>query len=365
MIPTPFRISGGGLARVRASVLPLPFLALALLPRAAWAASPDSAIADPAPTVGFDRPFYAGAFLGDAETRTERIERSIDAFGRMVGKRPALVKSFHALDADFSDRGWSGQMVRRIRTAGSTPYVALDLRYPGAPRRGLLDAINAGRADAHLVRAARGLAGTGMVLIEPGWEMNGRWDYGWQGALNGDAAGPARYQQAFRRVVEIFRREGATNVKWVFAPNVGNPVGGPAGERHWNWYARYYPGDRYVDYLGPHGYNGPSVWGHPWSDFSTVFDGPAADRILSDLERRYPGKPIIIGEFASEEGRGQAKGEWITRAFDTMRRHRSVVGAIWFNARKEADWRIESSRASLDAYRAVMRDPNVRSTFTR
>ena len=364
MLQTAPRLIGGGPARVRAAALLLSALALAISPRAAWAASSDSIPGGPPSTAGFDRPFFAGAFLGDAATRTERIEGSIDQFARMVGKRPALVKSFHRLDADFSERGWSGQMLRRIRGAGSTPYVALDLGYAGAPGRGLLDAINAGRADALIVRAARGMAGAGTVLVEPGWEMNGRWDYGWQGVMNGDAAGPARYRRAFQRVVDIFRREGATNVKWVFAPNVGNPVAnGAAGERHWNWYGHYYPGDRYVDYLGPHGYNGPSVWGGGWAQFENVFDGPSADRVLSDLERRWPTKPIIIGEFASEEARG--KGEWITRAYETMRRHRNVVGAIWFNARKEADWRIESSRASLDAYRAVMRDPNVRSTFTR
>jgi hypothetical protein len=92
-----------------------------------------------------------------------------------------------------------------------------------------------------------------------------------------------------------------------------------------------------------------------------VFDG--SDRMLSDLERRWPNKPVIIGEFATEEGRGDAKGAWIAQAYATMRRHRNVVGAIWFNARKEADWRIESSRTSLDAYRAVMRDPSIQTAF--
>ncbi len=339
--------SGRGRAFLRASVL-APLAALAL-PAAAFADAPG----DP-PAESFDRPFYAGAFLGDDATRPERIERSIDAFARTVGKRPALVKSFHRLDADFSDRGWSGQMLRRISRAGSTSYVALDLRYPGAPGRNLLDAINAGRADRFLAAAARGMAGAGTVLVEPGWEMNGRWDYGWQGVHNGSAAGPAKYRQAFQRVVEIFHREGAGNVRWVFAPNVGNPAGGA-----WNHYSQYYPGDRYVDFLGPHGYNSPRVWGGSWASFETLFDG---DRMLTELERRWPNKPIIIGEFASDEAGGD-KGRWIADAFATMRRHRNVVGAIWFNMRKEADWRVDSSRGALDAYRAVMRDPNVRTAF--
>lgn len=321
--------------------------------------------ADPSDAALFDRPFFIGAYLGDTDTRGEAVESGIGRFARMVGKRPAFVKTFHNLDVDFSDRGWGGQLVRRTAAAGSTPFLALDLRFRGAPRHGLLDAINSGRADAHLVRIARGLGSVrGTVLVSPGWEMNGRWDFAWQGVYNGNQAAPAKYAAAFQRMVTIFRREGARNVKWVFSPNVGNPLAlGSVGPSHWNWYGHYYPGDAYVDYLGPHGYNGPSVWGGAYQTFATVFEGRDSDNILNDLERRFPRKQIIIGEFASQEARGYDKGAWIAEAFATLRRHPNVVGAIWFHTRKEADWRIDSSRSSLDAFRTVMRDPNVRDSF--
>ncbi|MBD0319212.1 MAG: hypothetical protein ICV87_02695 [Gemmatimonadetes bacterium] len=281
--------------------------------------------ADPSAPALFDRPFYIGAYLGDTDHRGEAVESGIGRFARMVGKRPALVKTFHNLDVDFSDRGWAGQLVRIARGLGSV---------------------------------------RGPVLVSPGWEMNGRWNFAWQGVYNGNQAAPAKYAAAFRRMVTIFRREGARNVKWVFSPNVGNPLAlGSVGPSHWNWYGHYYPGDAYVDYLGPHGYNGPSVWGGAYQTFATVFEGRDSDNILNDLERRFPRKQIIIGEFASQEARGYDKGAWIAEAFATLRRHRNVVGAIWFHTRKEADWRIDSSRSSLDAFRTVMRDPNVRDTF--
>jgi endoglucanase len=343
-------------ARVRAAVMAA--LVLASFPR--------SAHADPLPDAPlFNRPFYIGAYLGDTDTRGEAVESGIGRFARMVGKRPAFVKTFHDLEVDFSERGWGGQLVRRTVATGSTPYLALDLRFRGAPSRGLLDAINAGRADAQLVRMARGLAGVrGTVLMAPGWEMNGRWNYAWQGIYNGEAAAPARYVAAYRHIVTIFRREGAHNVKWVFSPNVGNPLARySAGPGHWNWYGHYYPGDQFVDYLGPHGYNGPSVWGGAYQTFATVFNGRDSDNILADLEARYPRKKIIIGEFASQEARGFDKGAWISEAFATLRQHRNVIGAIWFHTRKEADWRIDSSRTSVEAFRTVMRDPNVRDSF--
>jgi hypothetical protein len=40
-----------------------------------------------------------------------------------------------------------------------------------------------------------------------------------------------------------------------------------------------------------------------------------------------------------------------------------VVGAVWFNANKEADWRVDSSPASLQAYQAAMAQAGVQTAF--
>jgi hypothetical protein len=323
----------------------------------------------PAPTPtppSADRPFYAGVYLGDAATKAENVAASIASFAKLTGKQPALVKSFHRVDCDFAATGWCGQLVRNVAGTGATPYLALDLNWAGAPSTGLLDAIAAGKADAVLAAAARGIAGVGKtVLVEPAWEMNGNWSYTWQGVANGgDANAPARYAAAWRRVVDVFRQNGAGNVRWVFNPNVGNPLTHQAtGAGSWNWYANYYPGDAYVDYVGAHGYNGPSVWGGSWQDFGTMTDGAGADHMLSDLAARYPTKPIILGELASQEGAAGQKGQWIADAYAKMRANPHVAGAVWFNANKEADWRVESSAASLAAYQSVVAAAAVRTAF--
>ena len=318
--------------------------------------------AAPSPSV---QPFFGGAFLGDASSTPERIGPAIREFAQRSGKHPSLVKTFHNLECDWAANAWCGQLLRAVRTAGSTNYLAIDLRWTGAPERGLLDAINSGAADARLAGMARGFAAFGdVVLLEPAWEMNGNWAYAWQGVLNGgDADAPAKYRAAWRRIVDVFRREGATNVRWVFNPNVGNPVAAGAGTGHWNWYGNYYPGDAYVDYVGAHGFNAPKVWGGPWQSFGEMFDGARADNILSDLVRRYPTKPIIVGEFATDEGSGDAKARWITDAYRALLNHPNVVGAVWFNMDKEADWRIESSPAAEAAFRAAMAEPRIRVSF--
>jgi hypothetical protein len=270
------------------------------------------------------------------------------------------------MECDFGPGGWCGRLLGEIAAAGATNYVALDLKWAGAPATGVLSAIAAGAADGEIARIARQFAGMRqLLLLEPGWEMNGNWSYTWQGIANGaDQRGPQRYVAAWRRIVDIFRREGATNVRWVFNPNTGNPVNGQgAGRAHWNWYANYYPGDAYVDYVGAHGFNGSTAWGGRWQDFATMFESAHADYMLMDLATRYPSKPIIIGELASDDAPGHNKGEWISEAFRRLRSHPNVVGAVWFNMNKEADWRVNSSPQALEAYRAAMREPGIATTF--
>jgi len=164
------------------------------------------------------RPFYAGAYLGDANSTPQTIAAAIRGFGTLTGKQPALVKTFHSLNCDFTSAGWCGQVLRAAASTGATNYVALDLKWTGAPSGGVLDAIVAGQADARLAAVAQGIRSVGsLVMLEPGWEMNGNWSYAWQGVLNGnDAGAPAKYAAAWRHVVDVFRAQGADNVRWVF-----------------------------------------------------------------------------------------------------------------------------------------------------
>jgi endoglucanase len=336
-----------------------PLAALALL--AACADVPTRSDRAAPPADGPAAPFYAGAFLGDAESTPERIAPAIRDFGARTGTRLTLVKTFHDLECDFAPSGWCGRVLREVHGAGAASYLAIDVRWRGAPDGGVLSAIAAGHADGRLASIARDLAAFGEpVLLEPAWEMNGDWAYAWQGVENGAGPGaPAAFRAAWRHIVEVFRREGATNVRWVFNPNVGNPVAMGAGPSHWNWYANYYPGDDYVDFVGAHGFNAPRLWGGAWRGFLDTFDGPLADRALSDMKARYPGKPLIVGEMASEEGAGDAKAEWIAEAYRALVADPRVAGAVWFDMDKEADWRLRSSPSAEAAYRRAVAGPRV------
>jgi len=167
--------------------------------------------------------------------------------------------------------------------------------------------------------------------------MNGSWAP-WEAGVNGNT--PQQYVAAWRHVHDIFAAHGATNVKWVWGPNVFG--GGSAVD-----FTPYYPGSKVVDVLALDGYN----WGalDVWQTYSQVF-GSSYD-VLVKLD---PRKPVMIAETASTELGGD-KAAWITSAYtrEIPRRTPRVKIVVWFNIKKETDWRVESSLASLAAYRAV------------
>ena len=82
----------------------------------------------------------------------------------------------------------------------------------------------------------------------------------------------------------------------------------------------------------------------------------------ADLKARYPGKPIILGELAAEESTD--KGAWIRDAYLNMLSDPQVVGAVWFNMAKEADWRVNSNPSSAGAYRQMMMLAAVKDQYT-
>ena len=72
-----------------------------------------------------------------------------------------------------------------------------------------------------------------------------------------------------------------------------------------------------------------------------------------------PGKPVMIAETGCTE-QGGNKADWITQAFfDEIPNNFPMLKLIvWFDFNKETDWRINSSSATLQAYRNVVASPS-------
>lgn len=267
--------------------------------------------------------------------------RVMDEYAALVGQRPSIVMWYRSLVLPLM---FSSETTN-LKAKGGTPMVSLepvDAEGNDIP----LSQIAAGRYDGYLHEAAEAAKSWGgRILIRFAYEMNLNpsagipWGGG-PGAYSGNS--PADFIAAWRHAVGIFRSDGASNAEWVWAPNVND------GEIP---FQQYFPGDEWVDDVGLDGYNWGSAFaskGHSWLSLGDTFSSSYAT--LTQLSS----KPVIITETASAEQGGE-KAAWIREGFlnELPRLFPRVSGVVWFDVQKEADWRVDSSEASLAAFREV------------
>ncbi|MGN6688921.1 MAG: glycoside hydrolase family 26 protein [Actinomycetales bacterium] len=203
-----------------------------------------------------------------------------------------------------------------------------------------VDMLASGSYDDYYRAWAQALASLGQpVYLRFAHEMNGTW-YPWAAQANGNTA--TAYVNAWRHVHDVFAAAGATNVRWVWSPNVSYTGSTPLAE--------LYPGDAYVDVVALDGYNwgtsgGPGVW----QTASQIFDAS-----LAELSALAPAKPVWIAETASSEA-GGSKAAWVSDFFGWLAAHPQITTFVWFDMEKEADWRIDSSSTSAAAFASGLR----------
>jgi beta-mannanase len=267
--------------------------------------------------------------------------QKLDEYTSLVGQAPSIVMWYRGLDQPLM---YSSEM-SNLAARGATPMVSLepvDIDGNDIP----LSQIAAGNYDSYLRKAAAVAKGWGSrLIVRFAYEMNLSPEAGipWgggRGAFAGNSA--ADYVAAWRHVVSIFRAEGASNTEFVWAPNIDD--GGIP-------FTQYFPGEEWVDDVGLDGYNWGSAFastGHSWLSLGDTFASSYAT--LTQLSA----KPVMITETASAETGGE-KAAWIRKGFlnEIPQRFPRVSAAIWFNVQKESDWRVNSSQASLEAFREV------------
>ena len=267
--------------------------------------------------------------------------RQIDEFADLVGKSPAIIMWYKGWTNAKEDR-FNAEEMDAVRGRGATPLITWEpWAGPDEDESAFaLRTIVNGNHDAFLREWAEGATRWGKPFyLRFAHEMNGDW-YPWSPRVNGNSS--EEYVAAWRHVVTIFRDAGADNVLWVWSPNIIYPEAGIS-------YQEVYPGDDYVDWLGLDGYN----WGgDDWMSFREVFSDSY------DAITQLSQKPLMIAETASAEAGGD-KASWIVEGLleDVPERFPRVKAVVWFNRDKETDWRVESSKESLEAFRKVAASP--------
>jgi len=258
--------------------------------------------------------------------------REVDAWERQVRRRTDIVMWF----ADWQHvPSFDARQAAAIAARGAAPEISWEPwdSLNGTPDQPgyRLSAIIRGDFDRHIDRWARGIAAYGRpVRLRFAQEMNGRW-FPWAERANGNRRG--EFVRAWRHVRAIFDRAGAKNVVWVWCPVAGSVR------------RDQYPGDDQVDVLGLAGFNGGTVaFRQEWRTFPTAF-GPTLDYVHA----MAPSKPVELSEIGSAE-EGGSKAAWISGMFAEVRRRPYIRSLVWFDVRKEADWRLASSAAAGRAF---------------
>lgn len=211
--------------------------------------------------------------------------------------------------------------VASISAQGVVPLVEIDS--DNIP----LTQITAGKWDDHFIAYARAVAAySSPIVIDFDHEFNGPWfDWGYK------HTSAATFVAAWRRIVTIFRENGASNVAWMWNPNVS--LSNTTALRPW------YPGDQYVTYVGLDGYFLTTT-----DTFSTVFD-----QTLCQVSA-FTGKSIFITETGANPGRTRVPQ--INSLFSGLEATPRILGFIWFDYNKYAghDWLLDGDTKALAAF---------------
>jgi hypothetical protein len=300
-----------------------------------------------------DDRFYQGVFAavpGD-EKEVQVSEGELQAFEQAVDKKVALVLMPWDLRTDpqpaYETMCW-------IAAAGKIPLIRLRLHAKKWKETGAntLQEIIDGRFDEQLLNWGEAVRDFGEpVLVAFGGECNGHWN-SWSGARNGGgikdgfgnpqlADGPERFVAAYRRIVLLVRDgAGAKNITWLFHVNQNDNSTESTSNEEWNKFEAYYPGHKYIDWLGVSIYGAitPDQKEQDIADFK-----PQLDAVYPRFLKLAADKPLIVAEMGSTTGDPNASASpgvspevWTEDALASIfaaNNWKNLIGFVWWNER--------------------------------
>jgi hypothetical protein len=313
------------------------------------------------PTAAETRKVALGMSLWEASYQPS----AMDSFSASIGgNSPAI----WTLWSQWGDRGGARKcepgkgtcnfptaMAAEVRARGAVPMIwwePMSTREAGCTYSRHAD-IAAGKHDRYIKAWAQAAKQFGTpIILRFAHEINGKY-FPWSVTNCGNSL--TSYKAGWRHIYKTFRQVGATNVKflWTVAKQ-------SCKVRGCNPYKAFYPGNRYVNYVGFSSFN----WGDNKKWTSMVF---GVSRIMSFFQR-FTSKPVIVAELASNSRGGPAsfatdKPNWIREGYPAVyERFPSIKAIVYLNADLthvgHPDWSLNTPKpGALKAYEDVAGDP--------
>lgn len=323
------------------------------------AGSPEGTLAVPSSGM------YCGAYVDFGEFEDDVTDKAIDQFEKKVGKKQAIIAS----SSYWGQKSFPAPNLKLIYQRGSFPLVFWSVWGPPYDQdkkqpKYDLNSIIQGKHDEYIdLWADQAKAFGRPFMVSLCNEMNGTW-FPWSGYFYGQGKvikgesgntfeGPETFKKAYRHIVDRVRARGASNIIWVFhVNNYSWP------QENWNLVQQYYPGSKYVDWLGLSVY-AKQYRNEPWADFKSLLEWPYLEVCALD-----PDKPVMLAEWGVGEfpPKGR-KARWVAEAFREMnpaKYPRLKAAVFWHEKWENSDgsWsnlRVDSSPSSLGEFKKGIR----------
>src|SRR5690349_5369603 len=213
------------------------------------------------------------SYLGVYEHKTLNTYQPIAEFSKAAGLQPNLVGYYSGWGEPFET-----SFAETAKKHSAITIVQWD------PTLASVSKIAAGGYDSYLRLFADSVREFGRpVVIGFGHEMNAYW-YSW----GYGHTSPSTFVAAWRHIVTVFRARHAANVTWLWTLQADERGTGPI--------ASWWPGEKYVTWVGIDGY-----YYRPYETFADIFGKTIAE------VRALTGLPILLSEVAVGPQAGQAR----------------------------------------------------------
>lgn len=315
----------------------------------------------PLPPKGY---LYQGVYPGGVTGEEDDITlHDLRSYEQTVGKTAAWL---YFSNNWYRSRKFPLETATWIREAGSIPFIRMMLRSSPDQNQAeptfTLQNIIDGKFDTDLHAWCADARDFGTpILAEYGTEVNGSW-FSWNGVWNGAGKltgygdptqpdGPERFKDAYRHIIQICRAENAKNITWVFHVNDSDDP-----NESWNAFENYYPGDKWIDWIGVSDYGAQTPQDDTWNSFR---DG--MDAVYPRLTALSPDKPIVLLEFGAPKNNPLGdQALWARDALTNITSFRwpRLIGFSWWN-----EWWQNDDNPAHDTTMRVQDNPDLAAVF--
>ncbi len=289
---------------------------------------------------------YIGVFAPKEDNGLTDIAEA-KKISKIVDDEFNLISLYLAWDKNFENT-FPNRLIDSIYKQNSMPVITwepwLNTFENDIKDQHVYDLIESGYFDTFIVRFANKLKDTNKpIFLRFAHEFDNPF-YPWY--MEGDKASD-KFKSAWIHTYEIFKKEGADNVIWIWNPWKSQNI------------MSFYPGKAYVDWMGVNILNYGDLNGDGiWHEFNTLY------KPFHDKFKNLPPTPVIISEFGSLKNNPNGNAsDWIDNAVKSIETDfKEIKSIIYFHSKVDnnwpsgekyndyLDWSITSNQTNIDMF---------------